>query len=155
MHEGQSPGPKPTNPFLRPLIIYLFPVDPIWSIEHPWNASWMFQFLNLSELVGLWGGGGISLMQGCYIHMTTQTDIHALSGIWTHNPTVRAGKDISCLKPRDHCISSHSLGLRKWQELPPIQLHSSMVGTLTHTQGFPLLCSLALHWYIPVLHAKN
>jgi hypothetical protein len=40
-------------------------------------------------------------------HRTTQpqnkrTDIHALSGIRTHNPSVRASEDSSCLRPRGH-----------------------------------------------------
>jgi hypothetical protein len=33
----------------------------------------------------------------------TQTDIHALSGIRTHDPSVRAGEDSSRLRPRRHC----------------------------------------------------
>jgi hypothetical protein len=32
----------------------------------------------------------------------TQTDIHASSGIRTHDPSVWAGEDISCLRPRGH-----------------------------------------------------
>jgi hypothetical protein len=31
------------------------------------------------------------------------TDVHALSGIRTHDPSVRAGEDGSCLRLRDHC----------------------------------------------------
>jgi hypothetical protein len=31
------------------------------------------------------------------------TDIHALSGILTHDPRVRASEDSSCFKPRGHC----------------------------------------------------
>jgi hypothetical protein len=31
------------------------------------------------------------------------TDIHALGGIWTHDPSVRASKNSSCLRPRSHC----------------------------------------------------
>jgi hypothetical protein len=44
-------------------------------------------------------------------HRTTQTqnkrihtpNIHALSGIQTHDPSVRAGEDCSCLRRRGHC----------------------------------------------------
>jgi hypothetical protein len=44
-------------------------------------------------------------------HITTQkhrinahnTDIHALSGIRTHDPRVPAREDISCLRPLGHC----------------------------------------------------
>jgi hypothetical protein len=32
-----------------------------------------------------------------------QTDIHALSEIRIHDPSVRAGEDGSCLRPRGHC----------------------------------------------------
>jgi hypothetical protein len=32
-----------------------------------------------------------------------QTNIHALSGIRTHDPSVRAGEDISCISPCGHC----------------------------------------------------
>jgi hypothetical protein len=31
------------------------------------------------------------------------TDIHASSGNRTHDPSVRAGEDGSCLRPRGHC----------------------------------------------------
>jgi hypothetical protein len=31
------------------------------------------------------------------------TDIHALCGIRTHDPSVRVCEDMSCLRPRDHC----------------------------------------------------
>jgi hypothetical protein len=45
------------------------------------------------------------------IHRTTQTqnkrihtpNIHALSGIRTHDPSVRASEDSSCLTPRSYC----------------------------------------------------
>jgi hypothetical protein len=30
-------------------------------------------------------------------------DIHAFNGIRTHDPGVRAGEDISCLRPRSPC----------------------------------------------------
>jgi hypothetical protein len=33
----------------------------------------------------------------------TLTDIHASSGIRTHDPSVRASEDISCLRRRGHC----------------------------------------------------
>jgi hypothetical protein len=34
--------------------------------------------------------------------LNAHTDIHALSGIRTHDPNVRASEDSSCLRPRDH-----------------------------------------------------
>jgi hypothetical protein len=36
-------------------------------------------------------------------HRITQTDIHALIGIRTLNPSVRAGENNLCLRPREHC----------------------------------------------------
>jgi hypothetical protein len=60
------------------------------------------QFLNLRQSVGLLGRG-ISPSQGRYL---TQTDIHALSEIRTHDPYVRAGRNISCFRPRGHCDST-------------------------------------------------
>jgi hypothetical protein len=37
------------------------------------------------------------------------TDIHASSGIRTHDASVRAGEGGSCLRPRGHCIfADHS-----------------------------------------------
>jgi hypothetical protein len=32
-----------------------------------------------------------------------QTDVHALSGIRTHDPSVRVSEDSSCLRPCGHC----------------------------------------------------
>jgi hypothetical protein len=42
--------------------------------------------------------------QGRYLHteqykQSKRTDIHALSGIPTHDPSVRAGEDRSCVRP--------------------------------------------------------
>jgi hypothetical protein len=34
---------------------------------------------------------------------THNTDIYASSGIGTHDPSIRAGEDISCLRSRGHC----------------------------------------------------
>jgi hypothetical protein len=33
----------------------------------------------------------------------TQINIHVLSGIRTHDPSVRAGEEISCPRQRGHC----------------------------------------------------
>jgi hypothetical protein len=57
------------------------------------------QFFNRRHSVGLFGRV-ISPSQGRYL---TQTDIHALSGIRTHDLSVRGSEDCSCLRPRGHC----------------------------------------------------
>jgi hypothetical protein len=53
----------------------------------------LLQFLNLRHSVGLIGRVN-SPSQGRYL---TQTDIHASSGIQTHDPSVRTSEDCSCL----------------------------------------------------------
>jgi hypothetical protein len=52
----------------------------------------------------------ISPSQGHYLHtgqrkhrINAYTDIHVLSGIRIHDPSVRASEDSSCLSPRGHC----------------------------------------------------
>jgi hypothetical protein len=90
--------------------IYLYlsvPVAPIWSIEHPWNALLHFSFLILYT-VGRTPWAGNSPAQGRYLHRTkqtewTQTDIDALSGIRTHDTSVRQGGNFSWRRPRGHC----------------------------------------------------
>jgi len=52
-------------------------------------------------------GRGIGRMQGLYLHRRTQhtktrTDIHASSGIRTHDSSLRAVEDRTCLRPRGH-----------------------------------------------------
>jgi hypothetical protein len=59
------------------------------------------------QSVGLLGRE-ISPSKGRYITQDntdtehTHTNIHALSGIRTHNPSLQASEDISCLRPRGH-----------------------------------------------------
>jgi hypothetical protein len=66
----------------------------------------------LQRVVGLLGRR-ISQLQGRYLHAEqhreeTRTDIHASSEIRTHDPTVRAGEDSSCLRQRGHCDDAKS-----------------------------------------------
>jgi hypothetical protein len=54
---------------------------------------------------------GIRPSQGLYLHAeqhkhrinTYNRDIHAVSGIRTHDPSVRTSEDSSCLRPLSHC----------------------------------------------------
>jgi hypothetical protein len=69
-----------------------------------------FSFVILfAQKVGLFGRG-ISQSQGRYLHTEQQkhrinahTDTHALSGIPTHDPSVRENEDSPCLRPSGHC----------------------------------------------------
>jgi hypothetical protein len=69
-----------------------------------------FSSLIYTQSVGL-VGWGISPSQGRYLHTKQHrhrlkahnTDIHDLSGIRTHDPSVRVSEDSSCLRPRGHC----------------------------------------------------
>jgi hypothetical protein len=48
--------------------------------------------------------GGSAPSQGHCLHgHRINADIHAFSGIQTHDPSVRASEDSSCLRPRRHC----------------------------------------------------
>jgi hypothetical protein len=47
------------------------------------------------------------------------TDIHALSGIRTHYPSVRASEDSSCLRPRGFCYGRTTL----WYKPGMLPLH--------------------------------
>jgi hypothetical protein len=73
-----------------------------------------------TQTVGLLGRV-ISPSQGRYLHtrqhkhrMDAHTNIRALSGIRTHNPSVRANEDSSCLRPHGH---SHRQNLKYHTEL--------------------------------------
>jgi hypothetical protein len=89
----------------RQLIVILIRNWLIHSFTHqclysPFVGSWpLLQFRNIfTQSVGLLGRV-ISPSQGRYLH----TDIHALSGIRTHDPSVRASENSSCLRPSDQC----------------------------------------------------
>jgi hypothetical protein len=70
-------------------------------LEKPWNA-FSLQFLGLL-------GRGINPSQGLYLHTgqhkhrinihTLTPNIHARSGIRTHDRSVRASEDSSCIRP--------------------------------------------------------
>jgi hypothetical protein len=66
-------------------------------------------FLMYIQKVGLLGPE-ISPSRGRYLHpgqnkprINAHTNIHASNGIQTHDPSVRAGEDSSCFRPRGHC----------------------------------------------------
>jgi hypothetical protein len=62
------------------------------------------QFFNPRQFVGLLDGGSGRRKAAIYTvrhKHRINANIHALSGIRTHDPSVRVGEDISCLRPRD------------------------------------------------------
>jgi hypothetical protein len=82
----------------------------LWLCSLLLGLGRFFSFLILyTQLVGLLGQG-ISPSQDLYLHTEEHkhrinahnTDIHALSGIRTHDPSVQAGEDSSHLRPRGH-----------------------------------------------------
>jgi hypothetical protein len=92
----------------------------IHSFIHPSIHQWLYSsllcpglFLGvlifITQTVGLLGRG-ISTSQSRYLHAGQHkhrmyTDIHALSGIRTHDPSVMASEYTNslCLRPRDQC----------------------------------------------------
>jgi hypothetical protein len=88
----------------------------IHSFIHQWLYSpfiglWpLLQFRNLFYMDGRTSWRGISPSQGSYLHtgqhkhrINAHANIHALSGIQTHDHSFRANEDGSCLRPRGHC----------------------------------------------------
>jgi hypothetical protein len=77
-----------------------------------------------TQSVGLLGRG-ISPSQGLYLHIEQRkhrksahnTNIHAFSEIRTHDPSVRASEDISCLRLRGQCdrLSCLLVKLNLWK----------------------------------------
>jgi hypothetical protein len=85
------------------------------ALQPLWTLTAFFCFLIYTQSVGLLGWG-MCLSQGRYLHtdqhthrINVHTGIHALIGIQTHDPSVRAGEDGSCLSPRGHCDRLHSI----------------------------------------------
>jgi hypothetical protein len=79
-----------------------------WShLEHRASVKRFvsLQFLRLRESVGLLGWGSTQYKPLPTQDNTewTQTYTHALSGIRTQDPSVRASEDSSCLRPRGNC----------------------------------------------------
>jgi hypothetical protein len=74
------------------------------------SVSWFY-----TQSVGL--GRGNNPSQGRYLQTEQHkhrinahnTDIHALSGIRTHDPSVRASEESSCLRPRGRSLWSANL----------------------------------------------
>jgi hypothetical protein len=105
-HPGLSLRPPSKLSFLAIIIIIII-IMAVQPFVGPWplfSVSWSY-----TQSVGLLGRG-ISPSQGRYLHTEQHknrinahnTDIHALSGVRTHDPSVWANEDCSCLRPRGH-----------------------------------------------------
>jgi hypothetical protein len=84
-----------------------------------------FSFLSLYEYtVGKtpWTGD-LPVARPLPIHRTTHTDIHVLSGIGTHDPSIWAGEDCSWLRSRDHCDGQCYISVRP-SVRPSIHIHA-------------------------------
>jgi hypothetical protein len=83
-----------------------------WALD-AFSVSWSF-----TQLVGLLGRG-ISLSQGRYQHRGQnkhRINVHrhpCLIGIRTHDPSVWAGEDSSCVRPLAHCDQLHVVHISK------------------------------------------
>jgi hypothetical protein len=87
--------------------LYSLSLTPLPMVLEPFGPWPLFQFPNPIHRLP---GQGIRSSQGHYLHTEqhkqntcTQTDIHASSGIQTHNTSVQASEDSSCLSLRGHC----------------------------------------------------
>jgi hypothetical protein len=78
----------------------------------PWP---FFQFLILNTVGRIPWTGKQAIARPLPTHRTTQTqtDIHETSGIRTHDPSVRAGENGSCLRPCCNCDRQYIACLRE------------------------------------------
>jgi hypothetical protein len=115
---------------------------PLWSIGHPWNA--LFHLL-LRQSVGLFGWGisrrKAAAYTGQHKHRINANYIPTLSGIRTHDPSVRASEDSSCLRPRDHVDrlyerGPHRIFPRAWNAIPVSWYCHAFLVTLLIINGF-------------------
>jgi hypothetical protein len=60
-----------------------------------------------------------------------QTDVHALSAIRTHEPSVRASEDILCLTPRGHCDRLYPVLLVKYYHSRSVSHESPRESSVT------------------------
>jgi hypothetical protein len=83
------------------IYIYISPI--VTTLDHRSSLKCIvsLQFLNPKKVGRTPWLGDQSVARPLPIQ--TWTNIHALSGIRTHDPGVQVGKDSSCLRPHSHC----------------------------------------------------
>jgi hypothetical protein len=102
--------PFSSSPIQRRLLLPYLHYDHYYYYYYYYYGHMALCWALAAFSVGLLGRG-ISPSQGRYLHTEQHkrrinahnTDIHALSGIRTHDPCVRATQDSSCLRPRGNC----------------------------------------------------
>jgi hypothetical protein len=98
---GLATGWSPVQGVLPTLYYYYYYYG---STALCWALAAYFSFLILHTVGRTPSTGDQPVARPLSIHRTTHnTDIHASGGIQTHDPSVRAGKDSSCLRPGGHC----------------------------------------------------
>jgi hypothetical protein len=80
--------------------------------------------------------------------INTKAHIHALSGIWTHNPSIRGGAASSCLRPAATVIGScHSMKFETWTHRKLIKTsHHIYINTHMEKHKFPKVIKLCKTW---------
>jgi hypothetical protein len=97
---------------------------------NPFVGPWLlFQFLNPIDSRTPWTGDQpitrlLPTHRTTHTQRSTHTDIHTLSGIRTHNPSIRASEDTSCLRLHGHC-DRQGIGL-SWFKFSVVFLSPSM-----------------------------
>jgi hypothetical protein len=99
--------------FVRISFFYLDELGPL-ACSH---SELIWDYRSYRQSMGLFGWV-ISPLQGRYLHRASQTeesrsDIHASSGIRTHDPSVWEGEEVSCPKSWGHC-NRHFVGIKIW-----------------------------------------
>jgi hypothetical protein len=108
-----------------------------WALVLFFSVSWSY-----TQSVGLLGRV-ISPSRGVYLHTEQHkhkikahnTDIHVLSGILTHDPSVRSSEDSSCLRHRGHCDRQR------------IELHSSKYEKSIRFVGLAVVTEVVMKSY--------
>jgi hypothetical protein len=106
-------------------IIIIIIIIIIMVLQHFVKHWTPFQFLDSMHILSdSFDGRSAHRKASTYTQNTNRinahsTDIHALSRIRTHDPSVRSSEDSSCLRPRGHCdrLRSYNVVEKAWARL--------------------------------------
>jgi hypothetical protein len=96
---------------------FLWHYSPNFGLGLPlWNSPFHFGLLDLKRLLGGWSARRkastcTQTQKNAHTHIET-LNIHALSGIRTHDPGFRASEDSACLRPLCYCDRPLRLDIR-------------------------------------------